>query len=393
MIRYRAVLAACAAALLLAWVVLPLRFRPVDPDAALITVRAADSGIALWGAGAVLLTLACMALVGWALHGLRAGRAQQVAALTRKNVHEGVAICSRRGQVRWVNEAGRGLLLEGGALHPQVMSVLARAVQTRKATLQGVALTERTRMTVQAIPERGQVLLIARPAQDESSQAQFYERFMRRIVHDMRNPLAAIIAHAENLRTTPAGSPAVDRKAAQIIADEAVRLTRLVDSLLFDARLTYVPLNTEALDLADLLQEAIYAFEERAAEEDKPIRLETPAAGVTAEVDHDLLLRAIGNLLDNSLKYSPSGAPIVVTLQADASQITMTVADHGDGIPPEYLPTRIFEPLVRARPRETGSGSGLGLSIVKKTMDLHGGRVRAESRLGEGTQITLWLPR
>lgn len=393
MIRYRALIALCLITLCLLWAVLPARWVLPDPDLPLITIRAADERALIWFAASAALTVVCAAAIAWALARLRAGQARRIMTAADAHLNEGVAVCSRRGRIRWVNTAGRSLLLEGPALHPQVQAVLARAVQTGKTTLQGVALTERTRLTVQAIPERGAVLLIARPAQDESSQAQFYERFMRRIVHDMRNPLAAIIAHAGNLRSAPGGTASEDRRAAQIIEDEATRLTRLVDSLLFDARLTYVPLNAEPLDLADLLQEAIYAFEERAAEEDKTIRLEVPPGGVVAEVDHDLLLRAIGNLLDNSLKYSPPGTAIDVTLTASDREIRMTVTDHGDGIPPDYLPARIFEPLVRARPRETGSGSGLGLSIVRKTMELHGGRASAESVLGQWTRVTLWLPR
>lgn len=108
--------------------------------------------------------------------------------------------------------------------------------------------------------------------------------------------------------------------------------------------------------------------------------------------DRDLLTRALSNLVDNSLKYSKEGALIQIRLEHDesASGYRLAVRDSGSGIPFNVLPDKIFEPLVRAHAKE--SGSGLGLSIVKRVAELHGGTARAESVLGKGTTITLWLP-
>jgi signal transduction histidine kinase len=213
---------------------------------------------------------------------------------------------------------------------------------------------------------------------------------MRRIVHDMRNPLAAIVAHAGNLRAGPGGDLAAQNTAA-IIENEAGRLTRLVDSLLFDARLSYVPPALEMIDLGDLLEAVYYQYDERAAREGKRMEIEKPPEPALAEVDHDLLVRALGNLIDNSLKYTPPGGSIALSLEVEPDQYRLKVTDTGEGIPPEYLPDRIFEALVRARPRD--GGSGLGLSIVRKIAELHGGSVHAESIRGAGTTLTLCLPR
>ena len=217
----------------------------------------------------------------------------------------------------------------------------------------------------------------------------FYENFIRRIVHDLRNPLAAIIGHAANLSQAPTVEPEAWRKSIHTIENEAQRLTRLVDSMLFDARLAYVPLQPQTIDFADVLEEALYTHEDRAAREGKSLSLNVPPNPTPFEGDRDLLLRAFENLIDNSLKYSREGCAVTVRLIDAPTYYVVTVQDNGDGIPPDYLPERIFEPLVRAR--QAGSGSGLGLSIVRKIIEMHGGSINAQSRLGTGTTMTVRL--
>jgi signal transduction histidine kinase len=393
MIRKVAPLVICAVLLALLWGFIPAQLgRAGGADAPPITIRAADSATLVWFAVACFATALILVYLGWFASRLATRRSRLIAALLREYLPDGLVLCDKTGKVQWSNETARTLVFDNGLLRSEAQTVVMRAASIGKTALQGVAIGERTRLTLQAIPLRDHnIALIVRQVQNEGAQAQFYERFMQRIVHDMRNPLAAIIAHAGNLRA----DPTPDAHPAQIIEREALRLTRLVDSLLFDARLTYVPLHTERLDLAALLQDVVYQFEERAAEEGKTLVLELPAQPakpITAELDHDLLVRAIGNLIDNSLKYSDEGCTVRLVLDSSPAELRIEVVDDGDGIPPEYLPDRIFEPLVRARTRDRGSGTGLGLAIVKKVVELHGGRVTAERNAGKGTRIGLWLP-
>jgi signal transduction histidine kinase len=174
------------------------------------------------------------------------------------------------------------------------------------------------------------------------------------------------------------------------IETEAQRLTRLVDSLLFDARLSYVPPASEKLDLLDVIEEVYFQHDERAIREGKIIEIDSSLKVAPLEADRDLLVRAISNLVDNSLKYSAVGASVRISLELSADQYLLKVSDTGDGIAPEYLPDKIFEALVRGRPHD--GGSGLGLSIVKKIVELHHGSISAESIVGKGTTITVWLP-
>jgi signal transduction histidine kinase len=161
--------------------------------------------------------------------------------------------------------------------------------------------------------------------------------------------------------------------------------------MLFDARLAYVPLEMQSLDLADVLEEALYAHDERAEREGKSLAMDTPTVPMRLEADRDLLTRAFENLIDNSLKYSGEGGRLHIRLQSQPNVYLIEFADNGEGIPPEYLPDRIFEPLVRARSH--GSGSGLGLSVARKIFEIHGGTITVQSQIGIGTTMTVRLPR
>ncbi len=304
-------------------------------------------------------------------------------------LNEGVLICDPRGRVRWNNEAGQDLLT-GREVNEQLRTLLERVRESGRIAIQTVSLGEAQRYTVQALQlDRKTYALVCRPLQSGSTQNSFYENFIRRIVHDMRNPLAAIIGHAANMSQ---GSVEPDswRKSATTIEAEAQRLSRLVDSILFDARLAYVPLSLGRLDLADLLEEAMFAQDERAAREGKTLAMDAPPGAMPLDGDHDLLVRAFENLVDNSLKYSGANGRVHLHLARQPNAYVVQVVDNGEGIPPEFLPDRVFEPLVRARSH--GSGSGLGLSIVRKIIEMHGGTISAQSKVGVGTTMTVSLP-
>ena len=306
-------------------------------------------------------------------------------------LNEGVVVCDTKGRVKWHNDTAKDLL-QGSALNPNLRVLIKRAQSNKGIALQVLAVGEGLRYSVQALPlDRRTFALISRPLQSGGQQNTFYESFIRRIVHDMRNPLAAIIGHAANMRQSSNVEPEAWRKSAGTIEGEAQRLARLVDSMLFDARLAYVPLELKMIDLADVLEEALYAQDERAQSEGKALEMDSPPGPMRLEGDRDLLVRAFENLIDNSLKYSGTDGRLHISLQTEPNAFVIQFADNGEGIPAEYLPDRIFEPLVRARSQ--GSGSGLGLSTVRKIIEMHGGTITAQSREGAGTTMTVRLAR
>jgi signal transduction histidine kinase len=378
------------AAGVLLWIVLTLVLLAASQTAGtpLVTIRFASTGVIVWimsGVGLALLAI-LRVIRSRTSGGAWIARFESLSMY----LNEGVLVADRRGRVRWHNEAARDLL-DGAALNANVLGLLKRAQSSERITIQTLALREGQRVSVQAFPlDRGSCALVCRPLQGGTQNA-FYENFIRRIVHDMRNPLAAIIGHAANLRQSVAVEPENWRKSAVTIEDEAQRLARLVDSMLFDARLAYVPLALGMLDLADVLEEALYAHDERAQRDGKSLEMDAPPGSMPLEGDRDLLVRAFENLIDNGLKYSGADGRVSIRLEAQPSQYVIQFVDNGEGIPAEYLPDRIFEPLVRARSH--GSGSGLGLSIVRKIIEMHGGTITAQSRLGMGTTMTVCLPR
>jgi signal transduction histidine kinase len=351
----------------------------------LIVVRTENILTLIWLGASLMSTAAIIFAIGRALR--QDAMMRRALALIDGAMENGLALYDRRGRLRWSNFSARR------SLSPETDRLVKRALQTGRAASQSINTDETHRLKIHAAPlGDGMVGVIMTPTRGEPDQ--FYERFLRRIVHDMRNPLAAIIAHTGNLRAISADQNSIvpaDQNSLMTIEHEAQRLTRLVDSILFDARLAYVPLALESIDLLDVIEEVYYQYDDRAVREQKTLQIEIPTESARLEADHDLLVRALSNLVDNSLKYSRPGASVSISLDSSDKQHILNVRDTGDGIPPEYLPNRIFEPLVRARSGD--SGSGLGLSIVKKIIDLHNGSISVQSTLGQGTTFTICLPK
>lgn len=375
--------------LLTVWVGVPEVWYRTMESRTLLILKASHPLAFVWFVGLIVLGLLVERFLRHAYDHFqqRQSLQRQLIGLLSQSIDEGVAIFTPEGQLRWANLAAQPLITP---LRPEVAKLLQRIQTTQHVASQSITLSETRRLTLQtrALPDAS-IQLIARPTFSETdAQSNFYERFLRRIVHDMRNPLAAIIAHSANLHIY--SQPEIIQT-ANIIEAEAQRLTRLVDSLLFDARLSYVPPALEQLDLLDVLDEVFYQFDERAEEEGKTLEIETAMTSAPLEADRDLLVRALSNLVDNSLKYTSEGAVVRLLLDKSPKHYFVRVSDNGSGIPPEYLPHRIFEPLVRVRPGGGALGSGLGLSIVQKIVELHHATISVESTLGEGTTFTLCL--
>lgn len=230
------------------------------------------------------------------------------------------------------------------------------------------------------------------------------DRFRRESVsnlsHDLRSPLTATVACLETLENRWADDAA--READRQLVAMALRNTRNAAGLvrsLGDLALLDEPefkLRPMRLDLSEVLDDIALRFAERAAKQGVALTFEPRGeAPPVAEVDIELLERAIANLLDNALKFTPAGGRIVMTAERTGHTVRLRVADSGRGIPEADLP-HLFDRLYQARhdvePASSEEGKGLGLSIVRRIVELHRGTVVAESRPGEGTAVTITLP-
>jgi heavy metal sensor kinase len=212
--------------------------------------------------------------------------------------------------------------------------------------------------------------------------------------HELRTPLTAIKGQVE-VALTKGRSVDAYQDVLRSVNDEADRLIRLVGSLLTLARADagQIALAREPVDLGELIASAVEQVRLLAQERGLALTV-TAGPSVTLQADQDLLLQLLLNLLDNAIKYTPSGGRVSIGWRADGGNVELRVSDSGPGIAREDL-SRVFDRFYRAdkaRSRAEG-GSGLGLSISKWIVEAHGGTITVESTPGQGATFTVTLPR
>ena len=224
------------------------------------------------------------------------------------------------------------------------------------------------------------------------AQAEAHRRFLRRLDHELKNPLTAIRVGLANLAGTPPGEAQARTMAG--VETQVSRLNKLATDLRKLADLETQSLERAAVDLDELLSEVVTLAKQRPESEEREIALTLPQAPwplPQVPGDRDLLFLAIYNLLDNALKFTRLDDTIEVRAIEDGRVVTVEIADTGPGISEDELP-HIFEELYRGQEARRTEGSGLGLALVRAIVERHGGTVTMRSREGEGTVFTLHLP-
>ena len=223
------------------------------------------------------------------------------------------------------------------------------------------------------------------------------DEFLAMLGHELRNPLAPI-RNCLHVLAKPEATPEQRDKAKATIGRQVNHLTRLVDDLLDISRISQgkVLLRRQRLDLTDLVRTAVEDQRGSIDAAGLSLSFEVPSRSLWVEGDSTRLAQALGNVLHNAVKFTERGGAIAVSLREapGGGAARIAVRDTGIGIEPELL-ERLFEPFHQA---ETGldrarGGLGLGLALVKKLVELHGGRVEAVSGgRGQGTEMSLELP-
>jgi two-component system phosphate regulon sensor histidine kinase PhoR len=218
--------------------------------------------------------------------------------------------------------------------------------------------------------------------------------FIANVSHELRTPLTSIQGYAETLLDTV---PDTDhtREFLEIIRKNAARMSRLTEDLLTLARVESGEQRFDAQPASprELLNEAVQSFREIARTSNVELLVDD-RSDATVHADREAIHQVFSNLIDNALKYAPSGGKIVVGARPADDTVEFYVQDFGPGIPSEHLP-RLFERFYRvdkARSRESG-GTGLGLAIAKHIVLAHGGTIRAESELNHGSTFVFRLPK
>jgi len=217
-------------------------------------------------------------------------------------------------------------------------------------------------------------------------------RFLRRLDHELKNPLTAIRAGLANL-VDPSSSTA-HLEVVNSLETQTLRMSRLSSELRKLAEIEVRPVERLPVNIPCLLQEAFRMAQEQPGADSRTLHLSIPQAPwplPTIQGDADLLFLAVYNLLDNALKFSSPGDTLELRAFEDGQMIVVEVADTGPGIPEDEQP-HVWEELYRGDGGHGIPGSGLGLALVRAIMDRHNGSASLRSKLNQGTVFTLRLP-
>jgi two-component system heavy metal sensor histidine kinase CusS len=214
-------------------------------------------------------------------------------------------------------------------------------------------------------------------------------QFSADLAHELRTPIGNMLGEAQ-VALTRKRTPDEYRTVIESAAAECERLSGIIDNLLFLARSESAEQQVAAsLFNARAAIEKIVSFYQTLAEDR---HIEISSSG-DAEIFADPILfnRAIGNLIDNALRFTPENGNIRIGIRTTANGVEISVTDTGSGIAPEHLP-RVFDRFYRADPSRSSAGTGLGLSLVRSIVDLHAGSAEIKSTVGRGTTVILNFP-
>ena len=207
------------------------------------------------------------------------------------------------------------------------------------------------------------------------------------MAHDLKSPITAMRGSAEIALTTGKSRADLERMGADTI-DACDRLLSMINTMLAISKTEagVVEMQTRDIDIDEIVRDACELFDPLALDRSINLRCEA-AAGANIRGDISMIQRMIANLVDNAIKYTPSGGSVDVTTRSDTDgQVVVTVQDTGAGISSDDL-SYIFDRFFRCDPSRSTSGSGLGLSLVKAVAEAHNGHVAVSSNVGEGSRF------
>lgn len=211
------------------------------------------------------------------------------------------------------------------------------------------------------------------------------------VAHDLRTPLTRMRGTAE-LALQDHARPAAAREALADCVEESERVLSILNTLMdvTEAETGMMKLQRERVDLRHLIEQVVELYQYVAEEKKIAVRTELPEP-CAALVDCSRMRQALGNLLDNAIKYNHAGGSVTVSAQVRDAAAVIAFRDTGDGIPPEEI-SKIWTRLYRGDRSRSQRGLGLGLSLVKAVVEAHQGQVAVASRVGEGSEFTVTLP-
>lgn len=283
--------------------------------------------------------------------------------------------------------------------NPSVVDALANVLRGGEEQLVDLTtlLPEARRLTIniQPVGAKAGALLSIEDRSEADSLDRMRTDFVANASHELRTPLAALLGFIETLQGPARNDVPARERFLGIMAQQARRMTRLIEDLLSLSRVEMRQHQrpADAMELRAAVAESLDALSHHANEAGVTISVDAPDQPMMIRADRDDVLRLVDNLVGNAIRYGASGGKVQLTLRRQDQDAAIAVRDFGPGIPAEHLP-RLTERFYRVdiqQSRESG-GTGLGLAIVKHILLRHRGRLEIESESGKGSTFTAFLP-
>lgn len=299
-----------------------------------------------------------------------------------------------------------GKRIESVVKNEELIALLSESKQSRAVTERDISVRSgyeariyqvRGTLLHDAMRNEIGILLVFNDVTDLRKLQNLGKEFVANVSHEIKTPITSIRGFTETLLDGAAENPDDRRRFLEIVMKQARRLEAIVEDLLSLSRLD----QSEEADLSllddcnlePLVSSCVQSFEKQAQEKSIRIQFDSPSE-CWVKANSNLIEQALGNLIDNAIKYSEPRRDILVSVRETAGEAVITVRDRGIGIPEEHFP-RLFERFYRVekgRSRKLG-GTGLGLAIVKHIAKIHQGRVSVNSVHGEGSEFSIHLPK
>jgi two-component system phosphate regulon sensor histidine kinase PhoR len=331
-------------------------------------------------------------------------RAKLAAVLDRMT--DGVLIADSGGQIQFTNPAAERLFETKNAVGRRVVEVLRqyqlvetwqRSRESGEAQEESVELPASRRfLRLIVLPDRqtaGSLLLVQDLTRVRRLET-IRRDFISNISHELRTPLASLKALTETLRDGALKDPRAAARFLGRIETEVDALTQMAAELLELSRIEsgQVPLNLKPVPVVALLYSAVERMRAQAERAGLDLRIETVQDGLEVQADSKRLEQVLVNLIHNAVKFTRPGGEVVLAARIDSDFVCFSVCDSGVGIPAEDL-ERIFERFYKSDRARSGGGTGLGLSIARHIVEMHEGRIWAESREGQGSTFYFTIPK
>ncbi len=314
-----------------------------------------------------------------------------VPEILRSKVAVLVELHLKRRELQRLNNTLAEANAQLAAAHVNLQAEKTNQLEQLNASLrQAVSGLEQANLALQ-----GEITERARIEQQLKQADRHKDEFLAMLAHELRNPLAPIHNAVRLMRMKPLGDPQAEW-ARDVIDRQAAHLTRLVDDLLDVSRITRGKINieTQPIELSAAVARAIETVQPLLTQQRHELRLDLPSRPLVLMGDMTRVTQIIGNVLGNAAKYTDAEGKIELAARRNGNQVEIRIRDNGIGIP-ESLQPRVFDLFSQAgiMDERARGGLGIGLALVKRLIELHGGSISVFSAgAGQGTEFTICLP-